>query len=121
MASAYSMDLRERVAAARDAGLTTKHVAERFSVCCSWVRRLMQRRRETGSLMPRTGKRGPTPKLDPHRETLRKLVDKKSDSTLEELRDALPLRVCVATVWTTLRRMGITLKKSDSRIRATAA
>ena len=37
---AYSMDLRERVLAACDAGMGTKEAAERFGVCESWLRRL---------------------------------------------------------------------------------
>ena len=53
MASAYSQDLRDRVLAAGDRGVPTKKVAEVFDVSPAWVRRLKQRRRETGETSPR--------------------------------------------------------------------
>ena len=52
---AYSMDLRQRVLAASDAGLPTKPVAEKYGVSRTWVRSLKQRRRETGEIAPRVG------------------------------------------------------------------
>jgi len=53
MGAAYSQDLRDRVLAARDRGLKTKAVADLFQVSCSWVRRVMQRRRENQETGPR--------------------------------------------------------------------
>ena len=50
---AYSMDLRTRVLAALDAGERTVAVAKRFAVSPAWVRRLAQRRRQTGEVAPR--------------------------------------------------------------------
>src|SRR5688572_15501449 len=49
----YSMDLRKRVARAWDASGDADEVAARFAVSRAWVHRLIQRRRETGSLAPR--------------------------------------------------------------------
>ena len=50
----YSMDLRERVVAACDAhDCTRQQIADRFSVSISWVRDLMRRLRDTGSIAPR--------------------------------------------------------------------
>ena len=49
----YSMDLRERVAAAIDAGEgSQRQVAKRFRVSVSFVTRLVQRRRDAGTLAP---------------------------------------------------------------------
>jgi len=51
---AYSIDLRERVVAACDAGDSTREqIAARFSVSVSWIRDLLKRRRQTGSIEPR--------------------------------------------------------------------
>ena len=51
---AYSIDLRERVVAACDADdATREQVAARFSVSVPWIRKLMRRRRETGSIAPK--------------------------------------------------------------------
>ena len=47
---AYSLDLRERVVADREAGLQTAEVAHKYRVSPAWVRRLMQRYRESGQV-----------------------------------------------------------------------
>ena len=49
---AYSMDLRERVLHESDAGMPAAAVASKYRVSASWVRRLTQRRRETGEVAP---------------------------------------------------------------------
>src|SRR2546426_12260116 len=49
----YSMDLRERVVRAWDASGDADEVAATFAVSRAWVHRLVQRRRETGSIAPR--------------------------------------------------------------------
>ena len=115
MAKAYSMDLRERIVAARDAGEETLAVAQRFDVSPAWVRRLMQRRRETGRLTPRDGKPGPKPKLTAYTERLRALVQECPDATLEELRTHLQVDVCLATLWAALRDLKLSFKKSPAR------
>jgi len=47
----YSMDLRERVAAAIDEGEgSERQIAKRFRVSVSFVTRLLQRRRDAGTL-----------------------------------------------------------------------
>ena len=53
MGAAYSQDLRDRVLAAADRGMPTKQVAAVFAVSPAWVRRVKQRRRESGELSPR--------------------------------------------------------------------
>ena len=51
----YSMDLRERVAAAIDEGEgSERQIAKRFRVSVSFVTRLLQRRRDAGTLAPPT-------------------------------------------------------------------
>jgi transposase len=50
---AYAMEFREAVARAYDECGSSIEVAEHFNCSESWVRRLIQRRRETGSLAPR--------------------------------------------------------------------
>ncbi len=110
----YSMDLRERVLADSDAGMRTAQVAEKYSVSKAWVRRLKQRRRETGQIAPRCST-GRKPKLNAHhRSQLAKLVDERPDATLEELRDQLGVEVCLSTIWLALKSLGLTLKKSSA-------
>ncbi len=56
-----SMDLRERVIAAVDAGMTQQRAAERFAVSVRSVERYLARRRATGSLAPTVQRHGPLP------------------------------------------------------------
>lgn len=111
---AYSPDLRQRVLADCDRGLTTRVVATKYSVSESWVRRLKQRRRQSGETAPRLpGPRRP-PQLDAYRDRLQELVAAHPDATLRELRDRLGVAVCLATLWAALRRFGLSIKKKSS-------
>jgi transposase len=110
----YSIELRERVLKDRDGGMGTRAVAEKYSVSESWVRKLGQQRRETGSIAPRTATPGPRPSLDPHADRLRALVRAEPDLTAGEYRDRLGVGVAAVTVWRALRRLGLTHKKSRS-------
>jgi transposase len=114
----YSMDLRQRVLADSDAGLPTKAVADKYRVSTAWVRRLKQRRREDGSVAPRTATPGPQPALAAHHDRLRALVREVPGRTAGEYRDRLGVRVAVVTVWRALRRLGLTHKKSPTGGRA---
>jgi transposase len=110
----YSMDLRARVLAACDEGMGTAEAAETFSVSPAWVRRLKQRRRETGSVEPRAATPGPKPALGPHADRVRALVRDCPGLTAGEYRDRLGVAVAVVTVWRALRRLGLTHKKGPS-------
>jgi transposase len=114
----YSMDLRERVLKDCDAGMGTRAVAHKYSVSESWVRRLKQRRRETGSIQPRAATPGPAPTLAAHADRLRALVREVPGLTAGEYRDRLGVRAAVVTVWRALRRLGLTHKKSPPGGRA---
>lgn len=107
----YSMDLRTRVLADCDAGMRTSAVAQKYTVSTAWVRRLKQRRRQTGEIQPRRGRPGPRPKLIPHEDRLRDLVHAEPDLSAAEYRDRLGFACSVLTVWRALRRMGLTFKK----------
>ena len=61
----YSIDLRERVLMAVDAGEgTQEQIAERFRVSARWIRKLLARRAATGSIAPEPNRGGPQA-LDP--------------------------------------------------------
>jgi transposase len=107
------MDLRERVLADCDAGLATQAVAIKYSVRPAWVRRLKQRRRQTGQVAPRQGTPGPKPALasGAGRDRLAELVRAAPDLSAQEYRDRLGLACHPTTVWRALRRLGLTFKK----------
>jgi transposase len=111
MPAAYSSDLRERVLADRDAGLSTAEAAEKYRVSPAWVRRLMQRRRLTGETAPRPQRHGPLPLSATHDEQIRNAVKDQPDSTLAELRQKLGLTVALSTLWAAVAALGLTLKK----------
>lgn len=112
MPATISMDLRSRIFEARQAGESTAEVAERFAVSPAFVRRLMQRHRHTGLLVPSAAPRGPKPRLAAHAERLRQLNAEQPDLTPAEVRQRLGLTTSVLTVWRMLRRLGLTFKKS---------
>jgi transposase len=112
------MDLRERALADCDAGVGTRAVARKYTVSESWVRRLKQRRREDGSIEPRTATPGPKPTLAPHAERLRELARGRPDLSAAEYGERLGVGVAAVTVWRALRRLGLTFKKSPAGGRA---
>src|SRR3954454_6536934 len=87
--TAYSMDLRVRVLADCDSGMGVPAAAKKFSVSTAWVRRLKQRRRETGETAPRKKRTGRKPLRETHADALRQAVADRPDATLAELRESL--------------------------------
>ena len=111
----YPMEFRLLVAAAYDECGSSIEVAEQYNCSESWVRRLVQRRRQTGSLQPLTPKRPDMHKLDgADLEQLRTLIASKPDMTLAELAGALGNKASVPTVWRATQALGLPLKKRPS-------
>jgi len=118
----YSMDLRKRVAKTWDASGDADAVAAQYDVSRAWVHRLIQRRRETGSLVPRQQTKFRRRALtDRDEERLAALIHARPDATLTELRDAVPTTAALSTLWRVIDRLGFTLKKNGTRRRATSA
>lgn len=115
--AAYSMDLRTRVLQDGDAGMTADAVAEKYRVSPSWVRRLKQRRRESGEIAPRRQTRWRTPILTPDLPRLVALITEQPDRTLAELQQALGTSASLATIWRAIERLAITIKKNGARVR----
>ncbi len=98
----YSLDLREKIAAAYDRGEGWQpELARRFDVSLSFVEKLLRRRRQTGSLAAKPHTGGYAPRLDADgRDALRRMLAEDNDLTLEELREQVR------------RRLGVTLSSS---------
>jgi transposase len=112
MARPYSQDLRDRVLAASDRGMPTKQIARMFEVSPAWVRRLKQRRRETGETAPRPMGGATVIKIDMAR--LAELVKEQPDATLKELRERLGIACVESAVCMALKRLGLSFKKRRS-------
>jgi transposase len=108
---AYSMDLRERVWADCRAGMKTSAVARKYSVSASWVRRLKQRHKATGSLARKPPSAGRPVLLAPHEARVRELVRDDPDATLAELRQKLGVEVSIGALFNYLRRLKLSYNK----------
>ena len=109
---AYSMDRRERVLHDSDAGMQAAAVASKYRVRASWVRRLKQRRRETGEVAPRQQRYGRHPVLASQLHTLAALIREQPDRTLADLQVALGTSASLATIWRAVKQLGFTVKKT---------
>jgi len=111
---AYSADLRERVLADCDAGLTTRAAARKYAVSESWVRRLKQVRRETGRTAPAAHAGGRTPGWVAHADAIRAAVRDDPDATLDEYRRRFRLPLSRSALARALAALGLPRKKSRS-------
>jgi transposase len=110
----YMMDYRRAVAAAYDECGSSAEVAEQFGCSPSWVRRLVQHRRERGTLEPRSTARPDDQRTytDADEATIRALIKEKPDATLAEVAAALGKPAAESTVSRALARLGLPRKKS---------
>ena len=114
---AYSLDLRERVVAAVEAGELSRHrIAKVFGVSYTWIKELFRRKRETGSIAPLPHGGGQKPLLDEEGlQRLRAEVARHPDATLKELcqrvRGSEGKRLSVPTMCRVLGELGLSRKK----------
>lgn len=116
MSKALSVDLRDRVVAAIDGGMSCRQAALRFGVSASSAIRWRVLARTRGDVRP-----GPlggdrrSGRIEGHAELILELLDKKRDATLAELQAGLAehgVAVGMGTLWRFFDRRKITLKKS---------
>ncbi len=105
----------ERVLHDSDAGKAAA-VASKYR-SASWVRRLKQRRRETGEVAPRQQRYGRHPVLASQLHTLAALIREQPDRTLADLQVALGTSASLATIWRAVKQLGFTVKKNGARVR----
>ena len=112
---AYPMEFRRLVAAAYDACGSSADVAAQYGCSEAWVRRLIQRRRERGSLEPLPPRLPDNTLLkEEDLAELAALIARQPDMTLQELADALTKKVSVPTVYRAAEKIKHPLKKSPS-------
>jgi transposase len=108
------MEFRQRVAQEHDESGSSKEVAKENQCSESWVRKLIQNRRERGTLEPlTTARHGDQHTYDDADErAIRELIKNKPDATLVEVAEAIGKPVHIGTVSRTLKRMNLPRKKS---------
>ncbi len=116
MTAPLSQDLRRRLVRAVEAGSSARAAATRFEVSASAAIKLVRRVRETGSTAPAKVGGYRKPLLAGQEGLLRELTSARKGVTLAEIRDALVeggvAAVSLTTIWSTLRRLGLSHKKS---------
>ncbi len=124
MAKSLSIDIRERLVSAVEAGMTRRSAATRFGVAASTAIKWVDQWRRTGSVAPRRrGGDRRSARIEVHAEEVLGLIAETPDITLEELaghlHEAHGLKVDPSTVLRLLDRHGMTFKKNRARLRAT--
>ena len=114
------MDLRKRVARACEAREGTQaEIAKRFKVSVDWVKKLLRRQRQSGSLEPLPHGGGRTAKFTgPRLEALKRDVEAHPDASLQELLDRSKIDGSIMAVQRALERLGCHRKKSRSTQRS---
>jgi transposase len=115
MGLSYSEDLRRRVIAAIEGGLSTRAAARRFDIGESTAGAWHRLWRATGDCRARKQGQPPGGKLDAHESFILELVEASKDISLFEIAGRLHsdrgVRACPATVWHFFDKRAITLKK----------
>ena len=126
MTQALSQDLRNRVIAAVDGGMSCNGAAERFGIAVSSAVRWVRAWRAEGraEALPQGGDLR-SRHIEAYREVILAAVTAEVDITLVELAELLHRQhgasFAPSTVWRFLDRHGLTFKKNGTRQRAGAA
>jgi transposase len=121
MAGAYSQDLRIRLVRYIESGVSARSAAKVFGVSESSAIKWMQRWRREKSVAPNPERGHRRRLLDGHTSWLLKLIESKTDITLDEIRVKLRkhgVRVSLWTVWSFYDRHDFSFKKKRLRQRA---
>lgn len=114
MTRPYSIDLRERMVRAVEAGASRRATAARFGVSPSCVIKLVRRWQRAGTLAPEPVRGGRRAKLADHAERVQALLAAAPDSTLAELQASLAadhIQVSPSAISRFLKACGLTRKK----------
>ncbi len=115
MGKPYSMDLRERVMAAIEGGMSTHQAAAVFSIGIATAGTWSRLKRATGDVMPAKQGKPKGSVLDAHGDFIFGLIRAIPDITLEEIAERLAdergVKVVATAVWKFLDRHDMTHKK----------
>lgn len=122
MASGYSIDLRERVVAAIQEGISRRGAGRLYKLSASSPVRWMQRVAETGNCEAKpTGGDRRSHALEAHQAWLLSQIAIQPDLTLEEIRGRLlaehNFKASVSMLWRFYKRHRISFKKNTARRR----
>jgi transposase len=110
----FSLDLRQRVLADYQAGLSFAELGRKYTTSAEWVRQFLRRYEATGEIAARPPRIKKVPFHRRHEAELREALAAQSDLTLEGLRAKLRVDVSIGTLWNALRALKISFKKKRS-------
>jgi transposase len=115
MGKSYSMDLRERVGAAIEGGVSTRQAAARFAIGIATAGTWARLKRATGNVRPAKQGKPKGAVLDAHANFILGALAEAPDTTLDEmverLREERGVKVVRTAVWKLLDGHGQTHKK----------
>lgn len=115
MGKPYSLDLRERVVAAIEGGMSTHQAAARFSIGIATAGTWARLKRSQGDVRPAKQGKPKGSVLDAHADLILGAIEEKPDTTLDEIVERLAAERAVTVVrtavWKFLDRHDMTHKK----------
>jgi transposase len=126
MTKSISEDLRFRVIAAVDGGLSRRAAAERFGVAAASAVRWVREWRDTGSTRAKLqGCDMRSRRIEAYRDVILGAIEEQVDITLVEMAEMLRSEhgafFAPSTIWRFLDRHSMTVKKNGTRQRAGAS
>ncbi|HSF20894.1 MAG TPA: transposase, partial [Burkholderiales bacterium] len=124
MTRPYSLDLRERMVRAVEAGASRRATAAQFAVSPNCVIKLVRRWRQKGTLAPEPRRGGRRAKLADHAELVHALLTATPDITIAELKTRLAaegIAVRPSAISRFLKASGLTRKKRPRTLRSRSA
>ena len=112
----YSLDLRERIIASREEGISIRKLAKQFRVSKGMVWNLIKLKTETGSIKPKAATGGKSSQLEGKEQELAQMVRQYSDYTLDEYceywEEQTGIRVSASTMCRKLQKQDWSIKKN---------
>jgi len=106
------IEVRKKIIAAYESGVSIVEICRVMQVKQRAVYKLLEQKRKTGSIEPQTHTRGRKALLTPeHKASIKALLEKRCDATLEEIKEELNLRAKKSTINNAIHELGFRYKK----------
>jgi putative transposase len=108
------IEVRKKIIEAYENEISINEICRVMQVKQRAVYRLLEQKRETGSIEPQTHTRGRKPSLTAeHIASICELLSTKSDATLQEIKEELELPAKITTIHNAIHKLGFRYKKKQ--------